>query len=118
MNTEEYYLSLEFISLSFLLKNTTETNVIQILNTFKCSKNKDLQDFVTDPSKAISFEKREITRTYLYLDITDEKICLMGYYTITLNVLFTDGISKTKIKKLDGIDKDREYIPCYLITQL
>ena len=74
-----------------------------------------MQNFLNDSNKAISFEKREITKTYLYLSKEGE---VVAYFTISLNVLSTSGISKSTIKKLDGIDKNREEIACFLIAQL
>ena len=74
-----------------------------------------MQNFLNDPTKAISFEKREIAKTYLYLSNEGE---VVAYFTVSLNVLSTHGISKSTIKKLDGIDKNREEIACFLIAQL
>ena len=43
---------------------------------------------------------------------------MVACFTISLNVLSTNGISKSTIKKLDGINKNREEIACFLIAQL
>ena len=88
---------------------------MNMLRTFHCVKNKDLEDFLINPDKAISFEKRQIAKTYLFLD---KNFKVVAYYTIALNIFSTQNLSKTLIKRLDGIDKNREYIASYLIAQL
>ena len=115
MNTTEYISSLTKISLQDLLGFGRE-KVLNILTTFNCNKNEDLEKFIKDPSKSVCFEENHTTRTYLFLD---DDLNLIAYYTITLKVLDTSRISsKSLIKRLDGIDKTRKNIPCYLIAQL
>jgi len=113
--TQEYYQSLHFIPLSVLLENYSEEFITNLCQTFQCNKNKDLENFIKDKHKAISFEKRNITKTYLY--ISDNKK-IIAYFTIALNVLDTTNISKSTVKKMDGIDKNRSEIACFLIAQL
>jgi hypothetical protein len=88
----------------------------ELLATFYCDKNQDLEDFLLNENKAISFEKRQITKTYLFVDIDTNKI--IAYYTLSLNIFSTFNLSKSLVKKLDGIDKNRDYIASYLIAQL
>ena len=88
--------------------------VKQILKTFSCSKNLDLQDFLHN--KALTFEKYLRSRTYLYFDNETKEIA--AYFTIAISVLFTDGLSNDIIKLLDGYKDDVKTIPCYLIGQL
>jgi hypothetical protein len=116
---EEYFQELDFISLSDLINYINDINkTISILKTFKCSKNLDLQDFLHSENKAIYLENKHITRTYLFLEIINNQINIIAYFTITIKVLETQGLSKSLIKKLDGIDKHRNNLPCYLIAQL
>jgi len=89
--------------------------VMNMLKTFQCTKNKDLEDFLINPNKALSFEKRQISKTYLFLD---NELKVVSYYTIALNIFSTQNLSKTFIKRLDGIDKNRDQIASYLIAQL
>lgn len=115
MTTEQFISSLTLVPLRDLLA-IEERKLLDILETFKCEKNKDLEEFITNPSQALRFEKNQTTRTYLFLD---ENINLIAYFTIALKVLDTSRIfSKSLVKKLDGIDKNRQTIPCYLIAQL
>lgn len=112
---EQYYQSLSLISLSELIGLYKEETIISLLSTFQCNINCDLEIFLHHRDKALSFEKRNITRTYLYVSETKE---LVAYFTLSLNVLSTSNLSKSIIKKLDGIDKNRSEIACYLIAQL
>ncbi|WP_121628899.1 hypothetical protein [Poseidonibacter antarcticus] len=119
MTDEEYYQSLELTQLTTLLKDYEEVKVLKLLETFTCSINEDLQNFLHNKNKAIRLEKSHVTRTYLYTAITENNNpVIVGYFTISLKVLETNGLSKSIIKKLDGIDKARKHIPCYLIAQL
>jgi hypothetical protein len=116
---QDYLNSLELISLKDLLEQVQDDDKVStFLSSFKCSKNKDLESFLTSKKKAIYLEHKGITRTYLYLESTENKTNIIAYFTITIKVLETKGLSKTLIKKLDGIDKNRNLIPCYLIAQL
>ena len=115
MNTSEYISSLTKISLKDFLGLERE-KVLKILKTFECKKNLDLENFIKNPSQSLRFEENHTTRTYLFIG---NELNLNAYYTIALKVLDTSKISsKALIKKLDGIDKNRENIPCYLIAQL
>jgi len=118
LTEEEYYDNLDFYSLSTLIKELGIEKTQNILNTFKCNRNEDLQDFLHNPNKAIKLENQNITRTYLYFETKDTIVTTVAYFTISLKVLSTEGLSKTLVKKLDGIDKHRDSIPCYLIAQL
>ena len=118
MTDEDYYNTLDFYPLSNLLIELGDEKAQNILHTFKCTKNEDLQDFLHNPNKSIRLEKQHITRTYLYLQTINTEIKTVAYFTISLKVLSTDGLTKGLVKKLDGIDKHRESIPCYLIAQL
>lgn len=96
MTAEQFISSLTLVPLKDLL-SVKEEKLFDILKTFEC-------------------EKNQTTRTYLFLD---ENINLIAYFTIALKVLDTSRIfSKSLVKKLDGIDKNRQTIPCYLIAQL
>jgi len=109
-----YFNSLNKLTLTQLIQLYGD-NAIVILKTFKCHRNKDLEDFLINPNKALSFEKRKITKTYLFLD-DDFKV--VAYYSLALNIFSTKSLSKSLVKRLDGIDKNREQIASYLIAQL
>jgi hypothetical protein len=98
-----------------LLDTYNDEFVLALCQTFNCTKNRDLENFIKDKNKAISFEKRSITKTYLYISPNKE---IVAYFTISLNVLETSELSKSTIKKIDGINKNRTEIACFLIAQL
>ncbi len=43
---------------------------------------------------------------------------VVGYFTLTIKSILTDGISKEVIKRVDGFSKNRDCINFYLIGQL
>ncbi|OSA89092.1 UNVERIFIED_ORG: hypothetical protein B2H93_16685 [Clostridium botulinum] len=49
----------------------------------------------------------------------DKRLRILGYVSLATKSLGIKGtLSKSKIKELDGINKNAEYIECYLIAQL
>ncbi len=95
-------------------KSPSKRKTKQLLETFSCTKNLDLQDFLHN--KALTFEQHLRSRTYLYFDNETKEI--VAYYTVAISVFFTDGMSKDIIKLLDGYKDDIKTIPCFLIGQL
>lgn len=68
-------------------------------------------------------ETSDKCRTYLIVDKKklEEKgeICVLGFYSIAPHIFnIVDGISKNKVKKLDGFNKNAKSIQCWLIGQL
>jgi len=108
----------ELFSLFPLLEviQSTDSNrkVKKLLETFSCTRNMDLQDFLCN--KAVTFEKNLRSRTYLYIDNTTQEVA--AYFTITISTLHTDNISPEVIKLLDGYKNDVVSIPCFLIGQI
>lgn len=75
-------------------------------------------------TKAITHEKKSKSRTYLIID-TDKleqnsEICILAYFTIANKTLFIDEkeVSRTTVKKLDGLSKNKTELPSYLIGQI
>jgi len=103
------------IPLKLLLNKYGEEKVKNLLNTFKCSKNADVENFLKNSS--ILFE--EINKSRTYLVIKKGTINILGYFTLTLSILkIVKDVSKKTLKKLDGISKDKTEFPIYLIGQL
>ncbi len=92
----------------------SKRKVKRLLETFSCTRNMDLQEFLHD--KAITFETNLRSRTYLYVDNTTYEVA--AYFTITISTLHTENISPEVIKLLDGYKDDVASIPCFLIGQL
>jgi len=102
----------EFLSRLALIPLAQIPNPQSLIDTFVCTKNEDLETFLHD--KAIDFGKRGTSKTHLL--INDETI--VGYYTLSMKPILTEGISREVIKKIDGFSKNRKCIYFYLIGQL
>jgi len=92
----------------------SKRKVKELLQTFPCSRNSDLQDFLHN--NALTFEKHLRSRTYLYIDNETKEVS--AYFTISIATLHTDDISSEVIKMLDGYQENTKSIPCFLIGQL
>ena len=104
------------IPLKRLLEVYGEEKTKILLNSFSCSKNLEVENFLKNT--AILFEKLNKSRTYLIFKkgTTD----ILAYFTLTISILkiVDDDISKKTLKKLDGISKEKKEFPVYLIGQL
>jgi len=101
--------------LSEIVQNTNSNRKVKkLLETFNCTRNTDLQNFLYN--KAITFEKNFRSRTYLYIENNLQEVA--AYFTITISTLHTDGISPEVTELLDGYKNDIASIPCFLIGQL
>lgn len=115
MTRDEFDESYSLYQLSELIEELeSNRKVKKLLETFKCSKNSDLESFLHN--KAITFEKHLRSRTYIYIDNESKEVS--AYFTIAVSTLHTDGISSEVIKMLDGYQSDTKSIPCFLIGQL
>ncbi|MDO8611063.1 MAG: hypothetical protein Q7R95_11105 [bacterium] len=85
-----------------------------LLGTFNCEINSDLTNFIH--ITALDFEDRQISRTFVLVNISKNEI--VGYFTISMKSLSTNGMSKTSIKKIDGVSNSRVCIHSFLIGQL
>ncbi|MBN2825793.1 MAG: hypothetical protein JXQ76_10740 [Campylobacterales bacterium] len=79
MTPKEYYNTLNFVALSELLNQHPKEKITKLLATFQCTKNPDLEEFLITLSKAIQFEQRDITRTYLYLEVQNNTLVVVKY---------------------------------------
>ena len=100
-------------SLQELLKNYSINQIKKFLKTFKCSLNKDIEDFLHN--RAITFEKKLRARTYLLLENTTNK--LAGYFSIAISVLYANEIDKEKLLEIGDLRTPKN-IPCLLIGQI
>jgi len=115
MTRSQFDEAFSLFPLSEIIENTDSSRKIKkLLETFGCSRNIDLQDFLYN--KALTFDKNFRSRTYIYIENDTKHVA--AYFTITISTLHTDGISPDVIKLLDGYKNDIQSIPCYLIGQL
>jgi len=115
MTRPQFDQAFSLFPLSEIIQSTgSKRKVKRLLETFSCTRNMDLQEFLHD--KAITFETNLRSRTYLYVDNTTYEVA--AYFTITISTLHTENISPEVIKLLDGYKDDVASIPCFLIGQL
>ena len=62
----------------------------------------------------MDFDNRGTSKTHLLI----QDHIVIGYFTLTMKPILTNGISKEVIKKIDGFSKERKCIYFYLIGQL
>ena len=83
------------------------------MSVFSCH-DKDVEIFLK--TKALDFERRDRSRTYLVFD--EAAFDLLGYFTLSLNALpFRDKVSGNMIKRIDGFSKDVKAVGIILIGQ-
>ncbi|EHU2145185.1 hypothetical protein [Acinetobacter baumannii] len=87
-------------------------------DSFTCPQNPDVESFLLSKDKGIRFENASISRTYLIVD--DDTGDILAYFSISFKeiTLNTDNISRSLIKRLDGINKRAETLKVYLIGQI
>lgn len=88
----------------------------KLFSSFTCPKNPDVETFLK--SKAIRFEESDNSRTYLILDSDNGNI--LAYFSLSFKEVSLENsdISKSQIKRLDGINKTSERVRAYLIGQI
>ncbi|WP_368644677.1 hypothetical protein AB4027_06005 [Alkalibacterium putridalgicola] len=105
-------------SLSDLIEIHGEKKIQQLLATFK-SRNEDVESFLTDKRKAITFDKYNISRVYLLLE-TDAAITkLRGYISLSFKSVYIEEntvISNRKKGRL-GVSPDEDSFIALLIAQ-
>jgi len=105
----------KLFSLRELLLSSSKNQIKKILKTFKCEKNKDLESFLHN--KAILFEEKGRSRTYIYINIIEKEV--VAYFTISISSLYIENFSKETISYIYGEQKIKfKCLPCYLIGQL
>ena len=107
----------EKIRIKDLISAGREEKLLDAFSRFSCQ-DKDVEKFLKE--KALDFDKRNKSRTYLLIDgDKDEEIIIMGYYTLTLKSLkYNANLSKSKVKKIDGFRSDVIETESVLIGQL
>jgi predicted GNAT family N-acyltransferase len=100
-------------SLQEFLNDYSNNQVKKYLKSFKCSINKDIEEFIYN--KAITFEKNLRAKTYLLID-TKMKI-IAGYFSIAIAVLYAEDIDKNIILEIGNLKTPKD-IPCLLIGQI
>jgi len=107
----------EKIPLKQIIGTEEEIDYLQAIQDFNCQ-DKDVEKFLK--LKALDFDKRNKSRTYLIIDgEQDKKMIVLGYYTITIkNLPFAETVSKSMIKRIDGYSNNVNSAESILIGQL
>jgi len=97
-----------------------EVKLKNTLNSFYCSKDSDIQDFIRNNIER--FEDKSICRSYLILDRKNndnENFYILGFFALSLKILYVDQNKLTRKQKKDmNLLKDQDGIPSYFIAQL
>jgi hypothetical protein len=111
------------INLRDFLDAFTLERAEQVLSTFSCDLNSDIENFIKND--AIDFSNRGITQTHLVMGNADGAEVLLGYFALTNKVLpiSPEHVSKSLLKKVSrfGIPDENTgiyNIPLPLIAQL
>ena len=93
----------------------------EIQTDFKCNRDEDIERFFKVSLKRM--ESSDKSRTYIIVDKEEleqsDRIKVLGFYSLAShNFNVKEGTSKSKVKKLDGFDKNAKSIQCWLIGQL
>jgi hypothetical protein len=106
---------------------TSEETVKEVISTFYCSKDHDIESFLKNENKAILYERKSKSRTYFILDedgLENGDLVLLAYFTIAMQTLkIPNGTAAAQIRKLDGLyakkgSETLTEIPSFLIGQL
>ena len=105
------------VSLKEIIGAKEEADFINAIEKFVCQ-DKEVETFLKE--KAFEFNRRNKSRTYLIVDMDDfGEIIILAYYTVTIKSLkFNEGLSNSKIKKIDGFRSDVKETEAILIGQL
>jgi hypothetical protein len=113
------------VPVSDLIESRSQDELQAFLESFKCSKNEDVQTFLH--KNAVLVEKADKGRTYLLATTVssedpDMEYDVAAYFTLALkHVELSNLVSRTTKKKLNGLsmpDGDPPIVVGYLIGQL
>jgi hypothetical protein len=95
------------IPLEKLLEITSQERVEEVISSFCCSKEPDIEEFLKNKNKAILYEQKSKSRTYLIFNeeaLIDGSFVLLAYFTIAMQTLkIPDSMTASQIRKLDGL---------------
>ena len=105
------------VSFKEIIGTEEEIDYLQAIKNFTCQ-DVEVETFLK--TKALDFDQRNKSRTYLLIDGgNDNEIVILGYYTLTMKSLpFGAETSKSAKKKIDGFRSDVDSTEAVLIGQL
>lgn len=90
-------------------KKSGEAKAKEIISTFSCPLNPDIEDFLKN--KSIEFSKQGIAKTHLVFSSFKEKPVLVGYYALASNKSFVVADKKLSSKFRKRLKKFALYDP-------
>ena len=105
------------ISVKEIIGTEEEIDFAKAITGFSCQ-DQEVENFLK--TKALEFDRRNKSRTYLIIDVDgNDELIILGYYSLTIKSLpFGVGTSKSTIKKIDGFRSDAVSTEALLIGQL
>lgn len=98
----------------------SQNSLLDALSNFKCSQDSDIETFLN--KDAIQYLERGWCNVYLILDeksFLNGKLKVEAYFTLSHKTLcVTKDMTKTRIKKIDGLNKNAKSLHFVLIGQL
>lgn len=109
-------LSIKQINILDMLEMYGEDSCKEILSTFICSLNTDVEDFIHN--KAVEFAKQRIAITFIVFRETEKGNVLAGYYTLANKfvAVSADMLSKALQKRISKFSQYDEVLNRYLIS--
>lgn len=99
-----------------LLDKFETDDIESLLSSFQCTQERFIEDFVQ--KKCMQSELMGDTKSYFILDEDKSGLRILGYYALTLKVIYLAEISGNKAKKLHQKEKTDLHIPTYYIAIL
>lgn len=105
----------------------SEAETLEIISKFYCSKDPDVENFLKNRNKAILYEQKSKSRTYITFNeeaMNEGTFQLYSYFTVAIQSFkIPDVMSQNQIRKLDGLyakkgNESITEIPVFLIGQL
>jgi predicted GNAT family N-acyltransferase len=107
-------MALKILRLKKLMNEIDKDEILLLLSDFKCSKNKDSENFLKNAS--MRHDLKDISRTYVAVD-DEQKIS--GYYTLAMKCMNTDDLDPELDREIVNMMNLNDGIAqAYLIGQL
>ena len=110
---------LVLVSLKEQFKDTRPEFLDKMIAGFSCAVDPDVELFLK--KNAIYYERKGLSRTYLYIDENDISKSIAAYFTVAITSTSFEGISKSRKEKVLGFKPGRDtkdHFAGILIAQL
>lgn len=103
-------------ALKYLLKDQPDTWEI-LKNNFSCPRNLDVENFLK--VNAERYDNSHNSRTHLIFDKNNLSKGILAYFSLSFKeIILSKNVSKSLIRKLDGISKNSQTVRGFLIGQI